>query len=147
MLVSLAVSALACGSTPPAPTPALNLSGTWSGVVGAGSGGGNALRVAWAASQGGTNVTGAATLSTSPALTNVTFSGTLSGTLTGSQLSLDFTSPPGSVPAFGGCAASGKGSAIVADGTMSGNLTVNFTACDGLGLQPPASSQLTFTRQ
>ena len=147
VMVLLAASIVSCGSNR-APSPTMpSLSGTWSGVVGAGSGGGNALRVIWMATQNGNNVSGPATVSTSPAVTNVAFGGTLSGTLAGSQLSLAFTSPPGSVTGVGNCFASGTGSAVVSDGTMSGSLSVIFTACEGLGLQPPASSQLTLARQ
>lgn len=99
------------------------------------------------ANQSGKNVSGPAAVSTSPAVTNVAFSGTLTGTLAGSQLSLTYTSPPGSVAGFGNCFASGNGSAVVSGGTMSGDLNVSFTSCEGLGLQAPANSQLTLTRQ
>jgi hypothetical protein len=144
-LVLLAASFVSCGaSTSPSVSP--NLSGTWSGVVGAGSGGGNALRLTWLANQTGDSVSGPATVSTSPAVTNIAFGGTLSGTLAGSQLSLAFTSPPGSVSGFGNCFASGTGSATVNKNTISGNLSMTFTSCEGAGITPPASNQLTLTR-
>ena len=124
-----------------------DVSGTWAGLVGVGLCGGNALRVIWMANQSGNSVSGPVTVSTSPAVTNVTFGGTLSGTLTAGQLSLAYSSPPGSVIGFGACSASGTGSAIVSNDTMSGNLSVTFTSCEGLGLQAPANSQLTLSRQ
>jgi hypothetical protein len=146
VLIVFAALVVSCGSST-APSSSLNLSGTWAGLVGSGSGGGNALRVLWTATQSGINVSGPATITTSPAVTNVVFTGTLSGTIAASQLSLSFTSPPGSVGGFGSCFASGTGSASVSDGTMSGNLSVTFTSCEGLGLQPPASAQLTLSKQ
>jgi hypothetical protein len=100
VLSMLALTIGACGGSPPAPSqnPSLNLTGTWSGVVGAGSGGGRALRVTWTASQTSSNLSGPATLLTSPAVTDITLSGTLTGTLTGSQLSLTYVTLPGACP-------------------------------------------------
>jgi hypothetical protein len=148
-VVLLAVSIISCGgsSAAPSPTPPLNLSGTWSGVIGAGSGGGNALRVVWRASQRANVISGPATVSTSPAVTNLVFDGTLIGILSGSQLSLAYTAPPGSVPGSANCFATGAGSVAVGSGTMSGTLGIVFTSCEGLGLQPPGESQLTLTRE
>ena len=149
VLSVLASTILACGGSPDAATqnPALNLTGTWSGVVGAGSGGGRALRVTWTVSQAGANLSGPVTLLTSPAVTDVTFSGALTGTLTGSQLSLTYVTMPGAVPGSANCSASGTGSATATSSAISGNLDVSFVSCDGLGLQPPANNQLTLTRQ
>jgi hypothetical protein len=82
-LMCLLVAPIAgCGSST-APSQNLNLTGTWAGVVGSGSGGGRALRVTWTASQSGSRVSGPATLLTSPAVTDQTFSGTMSGSLSG----------------------------------------------------------------
>jgi len=149
VLSVLASTILACGGSPDAPSqnPALNLTGTWSGVVGAGSGGGRALRVTWTVNQNGSNLSGPVTLLTSPAVTDITFSGALTGTLAGSQLSLNYVTMPGAVPGLANCSASGTGSATATSSTISGNLDVSFVSCDGLGLQPPANNQLTLTRQ
>jgi hypothetical protein len=149
VLSMLALTIGACGGSPAAPSqnPSLNLTGTWSGVVGAGSGGGRALRVTWTASQTSSNLSGPATLLTSPAVTDITLSGTLTGTLTGSQLSLTYVTMPGGVPGSANCSASGTGSAIATSTTISGTLDVSFASCDGLGLQPPANNQLTLTKQ
>ena len=149
VLSVLASTILACGGSPDAPSqnPPLNLTGTWSGVVGAGSGGGRALRVTWTVSQTGGNLSGPVTLLTSPAVTDVSFSGALTGTLTGSRLSLTYMTMPGAVPGSANCSASGIGSATATGSAISGNLDVSFVSCDGLGLQPPANNQLTLTRQ
>ena len=142
----LVIIVTGCGSsTAPSQNP-LNLIGTWSGFVGAGSGGGRALRVTWTASQDGSTVGGPATLLTSPAVTNITVAGTLTGSLAGNQLSLRFTGSP--VPGSASCVASGTGSATVSDGSaMSGSLDVTFASCESLDLQPPTDHQLTLTRQ
>jgi hypothetical protein len=147
-LACLLVTSIAgCGSSSTAPSQNLNLTGTWSGVVGSGSGGGRALRVTWTASQSGSRVSGPATLLTSPAVTDLTFSGTMSGSLTGGQLSLMFAAPSGSVPGSATCSVTSTGSAAAGTSTISGTLDVTFVACEGLGLQPPTSDQLTLTRQ
>ena len=86
-------------------------------------------------------------MSTSPAVTNVTFHGTLVGTVDGRELMLAYAAPPGSVEGFPDCSASGNGTVAVTGSVMSGNLDVVFGSCNGPRLQPPASSQVTLTRQ
>ena len=149
VLSVLASTIGACGGSLNAHSqnPLLNLAGTWSGFVGAGSGGGRALRVTWTASQTGSNLSGPVALVTSPAVTDITFSGTLTGTLTGSQLSLTVMTMPGAVPGSASCSASGTGSASATSTAISGSLDVSFVSCDGLGLQPPANNLLTLTKQ
>jgi hypothetical protein len=148
LLVVTIVAACTSSSTAPSQNPALDLAGTWSGVVGAGSGGGRALRVTWAANQSGNSVSGPATLVTSPAVTDITFSGTLAGSLTGNRLSLTYMGVPGGVPGSPSCSVSGTGSATTSGSSaISGILDVSFVSCDALGLQPPANDQLTLTRQ
>ena len=141
----LIVGAAACRSSS-SPTPALDLSGMWTGTIGAGSGGGNALRATWTIAQAGAVVSGPASISTSPAVSDVVFRGTLSATLAGTQLALTLPPTPADLPTAPGCTVSGSGSAGVDGRTMSGNLMVTFTSCASLGLQPPASSQLTLTK-
>jgi hypothetical protein len=144
----MAIASCARSTIEPSENPSLDLTGTWSGVVGAGSGGGSALRVTWTANQSGSSASGPATLLTSPAVTNITFSGTLSGSLTGSRLSLNYVGLPGDVPGFANCSASGRGSAVASgSSTISGTLDVSFESCDGLGLRPPTNDQLTMTKQ
>src|SRR5205823_10288394 len=126
---------------------ALNLNGTWSGFVGAGSGGGNALRVTWMATQSGSSVSGPATMLTSPPVTNIAFSGTLTGMLIGSQLTLSYVGSPANSLGFGECLLSANGSGVASSGTIAGNLTVTFASCAAVSLQPPASSQLTLTKE
>src|SRR5262245_35319089 len=137
-----------CGeSIAPTPISAHTLTGTWSGVVGSGSGGGRALRVTWTAAQNGSSISGPATLLTSPAVTDITISGTLTASLTGSQLLLTFTAPAGSVQGSATCSMSGVGSGSVVDSAISGTLDVAFVACERLGLQPPVSNVLLLTKQ
>jgi hypothetical protein len=144
----LALMLASCGGTAISPSEDFpNLSGPWSGVIGAGSGGGRALRVTWSATQNGaSNASGPATLQTSPAVTDITFSGTLTGSITDHRLSLAYAAPSG-VPGSPNCSVAATGSATLVNNTITGNLDVAFASCDGLDLQPPASNQLTLTRQ
>jgi hypothetical protein len=148
ILSLLAVAVTACGGSTPGPSPvsSLDLNGTWSGMVGAGSGGGNALRVTWTASQAGSNLSGPVTLLTSPAVTGITFSGTLTGSLTGSQLALTYSARAEGAAGSTGCTASGSGSAIAGSSLISGTLAVSFVSCEALGLQPPARNELALTK-
>jgi hypothetical protein len=102
------------------------------------------LRVTWVASQTGTTVSGSATL-VKPA-TNIPATGTLTGTLTGSQLSLTYLVPAGSVPGFPGCTVSGTGLASATSSTISGMLSITFGGCAGSGLQPTGNDQLVMTK-
>lgn len=153
LMVAIVVSVLAmatsgCGGSSMAPsaTPA-DLSGTWSGVVGSGSGGGRALRVTWSATQTGHTISGPAAVTTSPAVSDVTFTGTLSGTLTGMQLSLSYVSNTGNIAAAPNCSASGHGTGSATSTSIAGQLDVVFTSCEALGLQAPTSDQFTLTKQ
>jgi len=144
-LLALIATVVGCGGTHTAPST--DLTGTWSGVVGAGSGGGRALRVTWSATQSGSSVSGPATVLTSPSVSNIAFVGTMSGTLTGTQLSLSYVSSPGAVREAEACLVSGHGAAAIGSNTMSGNLDVIFMSCDGLDLEPPTNDQLTMMKQ
>ncbi|HEY1302602.1 MAG TPA: hypothetical protein VGF24_03580 [Vicinamibacterales bacterium] len=125
----------------------VNVTGTWSGTVGAGSGGGRALRLTWAATQSGSSVSGPITVLTSPPVTDLTVTGTLHGSLDGSHMSLTLAVSAGSVPGSPECSLSGSGSTTVSTTTMSGTLDVMYVACERLGLQPPSSNLLTLTKQ
>jgi hypothetical protein len=143
----LALIAWGCGSQSMTPSTTIDLSGTWSGSIGSGSGGGRALRLTWSATQTGNTVSGPATLTTSPAVSDLTFTGTLSGTVTGTQLSLRYVSKAGAIAGVPDCLVSGQGTGTAMATSISGQLDVVFTACDSLGLQAPTSSQFTLTRQ
>jgi hypothetical protein len=144
----LMITVSGCGGSAmgPSATPT-DLSGTWYGVVGSGSGGGRALRLTWSATQAGNTISGPAAVTTSPAVSDVIFTGTLSGTLTGMQLSLSYVSNTGNIPVAPDCSASGRGTGAVTGGSIAGQLDVSFTSCDALGLQAPASDQFTLTKQ
>ena len=142
-LVVSAALAAGCGSAT-SPTPALNVTGTWSGRLGEQQSG-SALRVTWIAAQTGSAVSGPATF-VKPAL-NVPATGTMSGTLSGGQLSLTFSVPAGAVPVYLSCTITANGSAAATSQTISGNLQTTFTNCLGSGLETPDSTQFTLSRQ
>jgi hypothetical protein len=121
----------------------LKLSGTWSGMVGE-SRSRSALRMTWVAAQTGAVVSGAATL-VKPA-TNIPATGTMSGTLAGSQLTLTYRVPAGAVPVYLSCTISGSGTATATDQTIVGNLELTMNACLGSGLEPPESSQFSLAK-
>lgn len=144
-LVVAAALAPACGgyNSPSSPPPTLNLTGVWSGMLGQPQSGA-ALRITWTATQTGTAVSGPATL-VKPA-SNVPATGTMSGTLSGSQLTLSYSVPAGAVPVFLSCTIVGTGSATATAQTISGNLQTTFTNCLGTGLETPDSAQLTLSK-
>jgi hypothetical protein len=129
----------ACETSP----SSFDLTGNWSGQVGQPMSG-SALRLTWAATQAGTAVTGPGTL-VKPT-ENVPATGTLSGTLNGSQIALAYLAPAGSVTGFPSCAIQGTGTATVSENSITGTLAVNFTACAGSGLEPTGSDLLALTR-
>jgi hypothetical protein len=124
------------------PSPPVNLIGTWSGILGRESGGGRALRVTWTVTQDGSSASGPVSVLTSPPVTDVIFSGTLGGTISGNQLFLTLSAQP--LPNTD-CTMSGTGTAAVAAGTIAGSLDVHFTSCGVL--EPPSSNQLVLTKQ
>ena len=138
----LAMLVASCGGAAMMPSPSVNLIGTWSGILGRESGGGRALRVAWTVTQDGSAASGPVSVLTSPPVTDVIFSGTLTGTISGNQLSLTLSAQP--LP-NSECSMSGTGTAAVAAGTIAGSLDVHFTSC-GL-IEPPSNNQLVLTKQ
>ena len=131
-----------CGGAAMMPSPRVDLSGRWSGVIGQGSGGGRALRVTWTATQDGSTASGPASVLTSPPVTDIIFSGILTGSLSGSQVSFTLSAQP--LPGSD-CSLSGTGSATAATGTLVGSLDVHFTSCGALA--PPSSNQLVLAKQ
>jgi hypothetical protein len=136
----ISVLVASCGGT--MPSPPVNLTGTWSGVIGQGSGGGRALRVTWTVTQDGTTASGPASVLTSPPITDVIFSGNLTGRIAGSDVSFTLSAQP---LAGSDCSLSGTGSAAAATTTLTGSLDVHFTGCGAL--EPPANDQVVLTRQ
>lgn len=139
-LISMLVAS--CGGAAMMPSPPVNLTGTWSGILGRESGGGRALRVTWTATQDGSAASGPASVLTSPPVTDVLFVGTLTGSISGGQVSLTLAAQP--LPGSA-CSLSGTGSAAVTAGTIAGSLDVHFTSCGVL--EPPSSNQLVLTKQ
>jgi|KBSSwiStaDraftv2_1062776.scaffolds.fasta_scaffold94993_2 hypothetical protein len=143
VVIALLGALVASCSSATGPETDLILAGTWSGTLGAGSGGGRALRVTWTIAQNGLQLSGPVTVSTSPAVTPITFDGTITGSLSRtSQLTLSLAARD----AASGCAVNGSGAAAGSVLTIDGTLDVTFTSCDGLEVQPPASDHLTLTR-
>src|SRR3954469_2923495 len=138
----LAMLVASCGGAAVMPSPSVTLIGTWSGILGRESGGGRALRVAWTVTQDDSAASGPVSVLTSPPVTDVIFSGTLPGTISGNQLSLTLSAQP--LP-NSECSMSGTGPAAVTAGTIAGSLDVHFTSC-GL-IEPPSSTQLVLTKQ
>jgi len=139
ILISTVV--VSCGGAGMVPSPPVNLSGTWSGVIGQGSGGGHALRVTWTATQDSSTVSGAASVLTSPPVTDVTFAGSLTGRIVGGQVFFTLSAQP---LAGSDCLLSGTGSAAVATGMLTGSLDVHFTSCGALA--PPSSNQFVLAK-
>jgi hypothetical protein len=132
------------GPTPPTPA---SLAGFWAGTVGVSADDGRSLGLIWSAGTNGDGLSGTATLSTLPsAPAAITFVGTLTGTRDGDRLLLTYTSQPGRVR-DSACMVSGKGTAYLEEYTLVGDLEVSYESCDGLGLQPPASTKLTLLRK
>jgi hypothetical protein len=142
--VSLTLSA-ACGSkTTPSPTP-LNLAGTWSGtlVIPESATTGSALALTWTASQNGVNVSGPHTV-THPQ-TGLSFSGTLTGTLSGTNLTLTMTVPRGNVPISPTCSITGVGVMSATTTSIAGTLTTVLSQCDGFNFPANGTVPLLLT--
>src|SRR5262245_30349501 len=138
---------MAAGCSSSTSPSSIDLTGTWSGTIGSGSGGGRAVRVTWSISQTDATVSCPATMSTSPAVDAVKFPGLLAGTLLGPEVSLAFTSSPGNVPGMPNCSLSGRGVATVSGSSMAGTFDVIYTSCENLNLVPPVGDQLLLTKQ
>jgi hypothetical protein len=147
-VAALIGAATGCGSdsgTVVSPEPA-DVTGVWTGLLGA-PGSGSALRMTWVASQSGSSVSGPLTI-VKP-MSAVPATGPLTGTISGSQLSLSYAVAAGSVSGFPSCSISGTGTGTLSGSTIAGTLSLTFTSCGGAssGLEPPASNQLSLTKQ
>ncbi len=138
----LSIVFASCGGAAMTPSPPVNLSGTWSGVIGQGSGGGRALRVTWTPTQDGRTASGPASVLTSPPVTDVIFSGLLIGSVSASQVSFTLSAQP--LPGSD-CSLSGTGSATAGTGTLVGSLDVQFRSCGALA--PPSDNHLVLAKQ
>ena len=144
LVVMFACITTGCGGSASSPSSSLNLTGSWSGMVGQPQSG-SALRLTWIATQSGTTVSGPATL-VKPS-TDVPATGTMAGTLTGSRLTLTYEVPAGSVPVYLSCTISGSGTATATAQSMVGALQLVFTNCLGSGLETTESPQFTLAKQ
>jgi hypothetical protein len=150
LIVILTWAAAGCGSdsgTVTSPGPA-DVAGTWTGLLGT-PGSGSALRMTWTASQSGTSVSGPLSIVKPMAPAAAEATGPLTGTISGSQLSISYLVAAGSVFGYPGCSISGTGSGTLSGSTISGTLMLTFTSCGGSssGLEPPASNQFSLTHQ
>ena len=133
----------ACGNSPNEPSGPLDLTGTWSGQLGQ-PGSTSALRLTWVATHTGTVVSGIATM-VKPAV-NVQARGVMTGILNGDRLLLTYAVPPDSIQGFATCEIAGLGNATATGNSITGTLPLMFRSCDGTGLEPPGSNNLTFTK-
>ena len=148
ILVMVCVAALlttmtACDDSSTAPSPQLNLTGTWAGQLGQ-PGSTSALRLMWVATQTGNVVSGVATL-IKPSF-NVQGRGAMTGILNGDRLVLTYAIPPDSIQGFPRCEIAGIGNARATDSGITGTLALMFTSCAGTGLEPPGTIDLMLTR-
>jgi hypothetical protein len=132
----------ACGSST-APSPQLDLTGTWSGQLGQ-PGSTTALRLTWDATQTGNVVSGVATL-VKPAV-NVQARGVMTGILNGDRLFLTYVVPPDSIQGFLSCEITGLGNATATSTSITGTLGLMFRSCAGTGLESPGTNDLRFTK-
>ena len=154
-----------CHGASSAPSPTLNLSGTWTGTFGPFAntfnssplpGRSNSWTIRWVAAQTGANVTGSVTVSFNTELAqSLTATGTLSGTLNSTQLTLTLAVPsaPGNF-----CSFTSSGSVTASGSAIAGSLSDSFQSCNialtpcdtvnaCLAVIPPSTSQLTLTKQ
>lgn len=142
------LTAAACGSTssggsssssgnPAAPSaPALNLAGAWSGTLASQQSNGgtdqNPNQLKWTATQSGSNVTGPLVVTASEEHSGTTetmiFNGTLAGAITGSDMTLTLTMPPGVFADAPTCSISGTGTATPTASKITSTMTVTFSS-------------------
>ena len=133
----------ACGNSSTAPSPPVDLTGTWSGQLGE-PGSTWALRLTWIATHTGNVVSGVATL-VKPAF-NVQARGVMTGILNGDRLLLTYAVPPDSIQGFFTCEIAGFGNATATNNSMTGAIALMFRSCAGTGLEPPGSNDLRLTK-
>ena len=149
LLPLLLLSSWGCDDEPTSPSPigtppALNLTGTWVGPFGARQTS-VAFRATWTASQTGANVTG--NVEMFRASDNVTFTGSLAGVLSGTNLSLTYTVPRGNVPGAPDCTISGNGTIPATTTLLSGTLNVTSTNCEAISVLPSSVDEIALVKQ
>ena len=150
ILVLLVTTALACQDGPTDPTPigpptSLALAGTWTGLIGVVAQSTTSLTATWTVAQTGNSVSGPIALSN--AATNVSFTGTLAGTLSGARLPVTYTVARGSVPNFPNCAMSGSGTLDASTTLMSGTLNITYTNCQNFTSLTSSTETVQLTKQ
>lgn len=146
------VAAAGCGeATMPSPPPAgpLQLAGVWTGTLfhpGSGTGG-VPMQVRWTATQVGTVVSGPHTITRPDS--GLVITGTLTGTLSGSEMALTQTVLRGGVSGFPNCAIVAAGQFTPTERSISGVLQTSFAGCDGFNMfaNGAVPAQLALTRQ
>jgi hypothetical protein len=139
----LLVTLSACGDSPSSPSAPLELTGTWSGLLGQ-PGSTSALRVTWTATQTGNVVSGVATI-VKPVF-NIEGRGAMTGILDGDRLVLTYAVPPDSIAGFPRCEIAGIGSAVATNTSITGAIALMFTSCGGTGLEPPGNNDLRLAK-
>jgi hypothetical protein len=122
----------------------MNMTGIWSGTLGQATSG-TSVRLVWNATQSFSTVSGPVIIS--KPVDNLTFPGTLSGTLNAQNLSLTYTVPAGSVPGFANCLIAGTGAAGATNSVITGTINVAATSCDGFTGHPTGTQSLSLTKQ
>jgi hypothetical protein len=142
------------GGTPTTPTT-LNLAGTWAGTMPESSADPDPDRLSWTATQSGANLSGPAALTmmaSTPGGTPKVATGTITGVLAGTQLSLTFTLPAGSLVSAGGpagCSVTGTLTSTPTATSITGTMTRTFSAaCLGVVVSSSTDTpQLLLTKQ
>ena len=131
--IALGVALSGCGGSNPSPNPSaptpvsgVTLSGTYAGSASDSTGAGT---MTWTASQSGSAVTGPVTAKTSLGI--VVFTGSLTGTLTGSSLTFSITVPADGMSGFPGCSATIDGTASGVSNTAIAGTYTGTNSCGG----------------
>jgi len=156
--VALYVTAIlvaACSSggatTPTSLSPTgMNLSGAWTGTMVESSVDPDPDRLSWTATQSGANVSGTAVLTMMGSEPKVV-TGTMTGVIAGTQVSLTFTLPAGSFVSVGGpagCSVTGTATATPSEISIAATMTRTFSsACLGVvGKSSTDTVQLSLTK-
>jgi hypothetical protein len=136
------------------PTPGINLAGNWFGTMVESSADPNPDTLAWTATQSGANVNGAAVLTMmapTPGDPSRLANGTMTGVVAGTEVTLTFTLPPGSLVAAGapaGCSVTGTATTTPTETAISATMTRTFSAaCIGVVVPTPTDTvQLSLTK-
>ena len=136
-----AIMVASCGSSTDEPT--LTFTGTWKGTFGTAS---TPFAVTWTATQTGSAVAGPALVVVSPV---VSFTGTITGTLSNGQLALAIAVPAGAIAAIPACSITGAGQSTTAtSSSIVASILVTFSqACLGtVTTQASSTATLTLTK-